>query len=191
MSDLPGAAGDPTHTVASGPHHRTLVTQEVKRMDTARRDAPRSPSGDSAGRPEPPITALPPVTATGDGPSRGGNRRGALYAAGVALLAALGVRGVAAKQHRATSEQHRNPNGHDHGKRGKRGKRGEAGPGGPAGGPGSPGDKGDQGPGKSMLTATTSWRPGTLFAGQSTHTNVEVPDAAEGDPVVVGLSSIQ
>jgi hypothetical protein len=42
-----------------------------------------------------------------------------------------------------------------------------------------------------MLTATTSWNPGSLFSGQSTHTNLEVPGAAMGDPVVVGLSSIE
>ena len=59
-----------------------------------------------------------------------------------ALLAALGLREVAAKRGPATRERHRNGDGHPHG---KRGKRGEAGPGGPAGSPGSQGAKGDKG----------------------------------------------
>ena len=63
-------------------------------------------------------------------------------ALGAALLAALGLREVAAKRGQATGESHRQRDGHPHG---KRGKRGEAGPGGPAGSPGSPGEKGGPG----------------------------------------------
>ena len=131
----------------------------------------------------------------GDGvaqtPRSGGGRRhvlGSLAAAGVAVLAGLGLGepAAAAKQGRATAERRRNGHGNPGG---KRGKRGEAGPGGPAGNPGSPGekggqgekgdkgdagnqgdkgDKGDQGdqgtqglqgPGKTMLTGTTTWNP--------------------------------
>jgi len=64
---------------------------------------------------------------------------GALSAA---LLAALGLREVAAKRGPATAEGHRQRDGHPHG---RRGKRGETGPGGPAGSPGSPGEKGGPG----------------------------------------------
>ena len=119
-----------------------------------------------------------------------------------ALLVALGVREGAAKQNGGSAGQHRNPDGHDHSKRGRRGNRGKAGSRGLPGTSGTPGakgdkgeqgekgDQGDPGPG-TMLTATTLWRPGSLFPGESTSTMVEVPGAAEGDPVLAGLSSIR
>jgi hypothetical protein len=80
-------------------------------------------------------------------PGSGGGRRhllGSLGAAGLAVLASLGLgeQSAAAKQGRARAERHRSGDGHPHG---KRGKRGEAGPGGPAGSPGSQGEKGGQG----------------------------------------------
>ncbi len=79
--------------------------------------------------------------------SSGGGRRnvlGSLAAAGLAVLASLGLgeQSAVAKQGRATAERRRSGDGHPSG---KRGKRGEAGPGGPAGSPGSPGEKGEKG----------------------------------------------
>jgi hypothetical protein len=110
-----------------------------------------------------PTTGTAEIT-TRDGSERGRSRRGVLNAAAIALLAALGVRESAAKQNRASSEQHRNPKGHDHGKRGKRGK---AGPSGPAGSPGSPGDKGGKGDkgdqGQSGPAGTGSCPADTIF----------------------------
>src|SRR5215218_1235309 len=105
-------------------------------MTNTRCERPAAPSLRREGMsPEPaPTTGTAEIT-TRDGSERGRSRRGVLNAAAIALLAALGVRESAAKQNRASSEQHRNPKGHDHGKRGKRGK---AGPSGPAGSPGSP-----------------------------------------------------
>jgi len=161
-------------------------------MDTARRDALPYPPGDAAIRPDPTVPATPTAAVTGDAPSRRGSRRGALHAVGLAVLAALGLREAAAKQDNVVAESDRNRHGHGHqrGNTGKRGKKGAAGPEGSSGPAGVKGDKGDQGPGKTMLTATTPWQPGSLFPGTSSHTMVEVPGAAPGDPVVVGLSSI-
>jgi hypothetical protein len=110
-------------------------------------------------------TSLEPTPATGtaeittrDGSERSRSRRAALHTAAIALLAALGLREVAAKQDRAAAEQHRNPKGHDHGKRGKRGKRG---PGGAPGGSGPQGGKGEKG---GIGPIGPSGNPGVLWA---------------------------
>jgi hypothetical protein len=90
--------------------------------------------------PKPAATAATTEITTEATPNWGRSQRGALHAAGVAVLAALGVRAVAAKSGPARGASHRQGDGHSHGTRGKRGK---ADPGGPAGSPGSPGNKGD------------------------------------------------
>jgi hypothetical protein len=92
--------------------------------------------------PEPAPTTVTTQITTEARPHRGRSRRDALQAVAIGFLAALGVREGAAKPHRTRSAQHRNRDGHDHGKRGKRGK---AGPGGAPGGSGPQGGKGDKG----------------------------------------------
>ena len=158
-------------------------------MDTARRDAlsPAEPAGSS----EPTITRTPAATETGVGPSRGGSRRGAIHAAAGEVLAALGLREVAAQGNRAGVGGGRQGDEDPRGERGERGRRGPGGRAGPRGPKGDKGDQGDPGPGKIMLTGTTSRDPGNLFAGESRETQIDVPGAAVGDPVVAGLSSIQ
>jgi hypothetical protein len=149
--------------------------------------------------------ALPVLSSEASGRREVVRSFGALSAA---LLAALGLREVAAKRGQATGESHRQRDGHPHG---KRGKRGEAGPGGPAGSPGSQGAKGDkgdtgdpgsqggkgdkgdtgpQGPGKTILTGTRAWNPGQIPNGVTATQTVPVVGAAVGDPVMAGLSSI-
>jgi Collagen triple helix repeat (20 copies) len=81
--------------------------------------------------PEPARTAGTTEITTAASPNRGRSRRGALHAAAITLLAAVGLGEVAAKQDRMTAAQRR--------------KRGKTGAGGPPGSPGSPGEKGGQG----------------------------------------------